>query len=802
MIKDASEKKSPWYKLAGFILKFRVPLLILLLALTGIMGWYASRVEISYEFTNAIPTSNPKYQQYQDFRKQFGEDGNTMVIGVKTDSFFSPSFFKAYTQLVRDLKKVPSIQGVLSVPTAVYLTKDTATKKLKAVGVFKGVDAADIDEPITDSSLEALLLPTPEERFKSLPFYRGSLYNPETGTYLMAVRIDKKILNSAGRVKVVQQIVARSDSFGKQVNTEMHYSGLPMIRTTMATQVQSEMRLFILLSFALTALILAIFFRSWVAVFSSMLVVGIAVVWTLGSIKLFGFQLSLLTGIIPSLIVVIGIPNCVYFLNKYHTEYAKHGNKREALLQMVNKMGIITLFTNLTAAIGFGVFAFTKSVLLQEFGLITGINLIAIFFVSLILLPVLFSYLPAPRKGHTSYLDSRWIVRLLTTLTNWTFSHRPWIYGITIVSCAVAIFGITRLHSEGHIVDDLPKGDKVYQDLKFFETNFHGVMPLEIVIADTSRKNSMISLPVLEKLDQVQQYMKSFPEVGSALSIASGVKFANQAYNDGDSAYYTIPDQFGAIFLQRYLRPNKDDTSGVYNQLISSFMDSSRTKARISINIADIGSVRLPMLIDSIRTFTNQVFDTTKYHITYTGTSVVFLEGSSFIIHSLRDSLLLAFLMIFVCLMVLFRSWRIVLISFVVNVVPLLITAGIMGFAGVALKPSTVLVFSIALGITVDVTIRFLVSFRQDFSNFNGSIADTVRHTIQDTGLSIIYTSLILIAGFGVFILSHFDGTKNLGYLTSLTLLLAMITNLTLQPALLLWMEKAKLKKKKNELEK
>jgi predicted RND superfamily exporter protein len=381
---------------------------------------------------------------------------------------------------------------------------------------------------------------------------------------------------------------------------------------------------------------------------------------------------------------------------------------------------------------------------------------------------------------------------LLTTITNWVFEHRIWIYVFTVIICIVSVIGVSRLNSVGHIVDDLPKDDVVYQDLKFFENNFRGVMPLEIVI-DTKRKNGAVSLPVLEKMDQLTKYLKRFPEIGHALSITEGVKFARQAYYDGDSTSYTLPNMFDAAFIQPYLR-TQGDKGSMFSKLISAFMDSTRQQTRISINMADVGSKRLPVLLDSIRPKTYQLFDTTKYHVTFTGTSVVFLEGSKFIINSLRDSLVLAFIMIFGCMIFLFRSWRILLISVVINVVPLLITAGIMGWAGIPIKPSTVLVFSVALGITIDVTIRFLVNFKQELSRHDDNIAATVKRTIHDTGLSIIYTSLILIAGFGVFALSEFDGTKSLGYLTSLTLLLAMITNLTLQPALLLWIDRSKQK--------
>jgi len=768
-----------WHRIAAFIIKFRVALLLFLLVATVVLGFFASRVEISYEFSRAVPTDNPKYIAYQEFRKQFGEDGNLMVIGVQTPAFFEPKFFNDYAELVRKLEKVKSVENVLSVPGAIKLVKDTATGQLAVVKLMTSAYVANTD------SLRS--------EFYNLPFYKGFLYNPETDAYLMALRIDKKVLNSKNRASVVKELVQLSKEFEEKHQVSFHYSGLPLIRTLMAEQVQSEMRLFLILSFVLTAIILALFFRSFMAVFASMLVVAAGVVWSLGTIDLLGYKITLLTALIPPLIVVIGIPNCVYLLNKYHAEYNRHGNKMKALLRMVDRMGIVTLFTNLTAAIGFGVFFFTKSEVLKEFGLVAGINIMAIFVISLIFIPALFSFLPPPKVHHTSYLESKWMNNILSTLTNWVFSHRPWIYGFTIAVCIASVMGIMRLNSVGYIVDDLPKDDVVYKDLKFFEANFRGVMPLEIVI-DTRRKNGAVSLPVLEKMDELSTWLKRFPEIGHSLSITEGIKFARQAYYDGDSSSYAVPNVFDAAFIQPYLR-SKGDKGSMFNKLLAAFMDSTRQKTRISISMADVGSKRLPVLLDSIRPKTYELFDSSRYDVTFTGTSVVFLEGSKFIINSLRDSLILAFIMIFGCMVFLFRSWRILLISVIINIVPLLITAGIMGWVGIPIKPSTVLVFSVALGITIDVTIRFLVNFKQELSRHDDNIAVTVKRTIHDTGLSIIYTSLILIAGFGVFALSEFDGTKSLGYLTSLTLFLAMVTNLTLQPALLLWIDRAKQKK-------
>lgn len=763
-----------WHKVAAFIIKFRVALLVILLAATAFMGYMASKVQLSYQYADAIPRDNPKYLEYQEFRQKFGEDGNSMVIGVLKKDFFNKDFFPKYAAFVAELEKAEAVDNILSIPGAINIVKDTTTGKLKTVKV---ADITGIEN--TDSFKKAFL---------NLPFYKNLLYNAETGAYMMVLSINKEVINSKKRQVVIRNIVAITEQFAKDNDTEIHYSGLPYIRASVMTMIKDEMRLFLILSFALTAVILMIFFRSVMAVLTSMIMVGIGVVWSLGTIALLGYEITLLTGLIPSLIVVIGIPNCIYFLNKYHTEYQNHPNKTKALLRMVDRMGIVTLFTNMTTAIGFGVFAFTESNLLRTFGIVASINIITLFIISIIFIPALYSFLAPPKGRHTHYLQNKWVNKLLSFFTNWVFSHRPWIYTLSAIVIAFSIFGMYQLKTQGYIVDDLPEDEKVYTDLKFFEKNFTGVMPLEIVI-DTRRKNAATSLTVMQKIDELNQYLHNFPEMGRALSYVEGVKFARQAYYNGDSTSYGVPNMFDAAFIQPYLRGSNDKNT-MFGKLVSSFVDSTRQAARLSINIADVGTNRLPVLLDSLRPKALELFDSSRYDVTFTGTSVVFLEGSRFIINSLRDSIMLAFIMIFGCMIFLFRSWRILLISIIINIIPLLITAGIMGWSGIVLKPSTVLVFSIALGITVDVTIRFLVNFRQELEKNNDDVAATVQKTIHDTGLSIIYTSLILIVGFGVFILSRFEGTKSLGLLTSITLFIAMITNLILQPALLLWMDK------------
>jgi len=771
-----------WKSLGQFILRFRWPLLMLVIALTAFMGYHASKVELSYEFARAIPTDNAKFIAYQDFKSKFGEDGNLLVIGLQTPDLFNEKIFNEYSTLQRTLRKANKVEDIISIPSAVNLVKVPETEKLKAQNIFR------------DTILSQAEIDSCKNVFFSLPFYRGLLYNPQTNSWLMGVRINKEVMNSKKRNDVVGNVVNIVNEFGKKTNLEIYLSGLPLVRTIMTTRIANEMRWFLLISVILSAVILLLFFRSISAMLLSLSVVIIGVLWSLGTMHLFEYKITLLTALIPPLVVVIGIPNCIYFLNKYHTAYNDTGEKKEALITMVSRMGIVTLFCNLTAAIGFAVFAFTKSQVLKEFGVVAGINIISLFFISLILIPVTLSFLPVPKSKHTKYLESARLNRWLDRLETWSLGHRNLIYILTTLIVAVSIVGVFRLQSVGYIVDDLPKTDKLYTDLKFFEKNFKGVMPLEILV-DTKKKYGVSrNFGNLIKIDSLSQYIQAMPDIARPLSITEGLKFAKQAFFEGDSNNYSMPAEYDLPALAQYLS-FKGDSSGAKNsfsKLVASFMDSTRQEARISVNMADVGSKRLPMILDSIQARVSQLFDSTKYEVELTGTSVTFLEGSRYIIDGLKESIMWAFLLIALCMLYLFRSFRILVCSLIPNIIPLVITAGVMGWVGIALKPSTVLVFSVALGIAIDVTIRFLVNYKQELPNHNYDSRETVIATIHSTGISIIYTSMVLIAGFIIFCFSGFGGTKALGWLTSLTLVSATITNLVLLPALLITIGKNK----------
>jgi predicted RND superfamily exporter protein len=766
-----------WLQLGKNIVKYKVAALTFLALSTLFMGYFAIQVKLSYEFTKAIPEDNPKFVIYQDFVKKFGVDGTTMVVGFQTDSFFTAGLFNQVADLQKDIKTIPGVTEVLSVPNAYTIVKDSAASKFLPHKIFNA--------PYTsDSALAA-----DRAVLESLPFYKNLMYNPSSHAYIMAISFLPDSINSGARSAIIKNLQSKLDGFASKTKLAVHISGLPYIRTILADRIKKEMLWFLIGSLLLSAITLFLFFRSISATFLSLSVVVMGVIWSFGTMVLLGQKITLLTALIPPLIVVIGIPNCIYFLNKYHTSYKATNHKQEAIEQMVGRMGVVTLFCNITAAIGFFVFAFTKSPLLKEFGWVSGLNIMALFLISLLFIPPVLTYLPPPSTKHVKYLENKFLERVLLKIERWTFQHTKWVFAITSILVVVSIMGLMRIKKEAFIVDDLPKKDTLYTDLKWFEKEAGGVMPLEIVI-DTKKKNGLVrSIKPLEAIDELHQYLEQQPELGKPLGLLEGIKFAKQAFYDGDSNAYTVPTGTEMAFMAPYLKTDSQKTSTAIGtsptQLLSKFIDSAKRESRVSVNMKDIGSAQLPFFLQRLDSATKAIFDTSKYKVEITGSSVTFLEGSNFIVRGLGESIFWAFLLIAICMIFLFRSFPILMCSLVPNIVPLLITAGLMGWVGISLKPSTVLVFSVALGIAIDVTIRFLVNYKQELPRLNNNVHATLIQTIKHTGISIIYTSLVLVAGFVIFCFSDFGGTKALGWLTSLTLVVSTFTNLILLPALI-----------------
>jgi predicted RND superfamily exporter protein len=606
----------------------------------------------------------------------------------------------------------------------------------------------------------------------------------------MAITFDGKILNTPARAPILNKILAEGKQFEQTHNIRVHYSGLPLIRTKAGDLIAHEFILFLLLSLGITALILLLVFRSAYAVIFPVLVVLLGVTWSLGILVLMHYEITILTGIIPPLVVIIGVPNSVFILNKYYHEFGISINKMQALHTVIEKVGITTFIANVTTAIGFGVLCFTNSELLTQFGLVASLSIMVTFALSLILVPIIFSFLPNPKPKQNEIKDRKLIRSFLKNIDYLVNHHRKGIYFATVVLVIICLYGLSLINVNGYVVDDLPKSSNTLSDLKFFETNFKGVLPLEVSI-DTKRKNGVMNLATIRKVEQLEKLISSYPEFSRSLSLIQALKFSTQAFYGGDSSYYRLPDGLEQNFILSYA-----GNSGKNKDMLHNYLDSTKRFTRVSFEMLDVGSAQMNKVLANLQPRIDSIFNPKKYHVELTGSSIIFIKGANYMVRNLYESLALAILLIAGVMWVLFRGIKMIAVSLLPNLIPLIITAGIMGFFGIPLKPSTILIFSIAMGISSDQTIYFITRYRQELMGTSKSISQIVSDTIRETGISMIYIAIVLFFGFGIFAASSFGSTRALGILLSVTLLVAMVSNLTLLPAFLLSLEHRSKRKK------
>lgn len=844
-----------WRWIAHFVLHNRLSLLIGVLALTLFWGYMSIfYLHVNHKFGDMIPGKDSSMIIYNNLKSEFGEDGMVMVIGVKDKELYSLKKFNAWHKLGEEIKKVEGVDSVFSVAHMYNIVKDDSLKKFNLVSVSpKGARSQKHADSIRDV-------------VHSLPFYNGKLYNDKTGASLMMIFIDPEKFNSENRGTTVSDIVEITDQY-ESIFPEIHHSGMPYIRTVLFDTLRGEMRLFLVLSAIMSLLIIYIFFRSIRIVLICTVQIIIGIVWSFGTMATLGYEVSSLMALIPPLITVIAVPNCIYLLNRFQQEYMKCENKIKAIYNVIQKIGIATFLTNATTAAGFGTFVFTTSEKMIEFGIVAFINVFALFITSIIIIPVILSYVSPPSVKQTKHLERKWVSVVINLLINSATKRAVWVYTAMIIVTTVGVIGIMMMKTEGQITGDLSSESKVLKDLRFIEENFGGTVPFEIVI-DTKKKGQLRQNKTLEKIETFQIALSKIDHLSASISLVDATKFLNQAFYGGDPEQYVIPSKRDQVYLQKYFQKDSTNKNKQVNAL-KGFRDTAEIKTRITMQAADLGTYEIEALEEKVSFIADTIFNpdsrqikslytkitNTKnasekdrllhelydvngrikyaieehyttldssliakidadennfnlihrkkdfnkqlqkaitdctYKIYITGTSIVFAKGAHYMVDNLLSSIIYAIVSISILMALLFRSIRMVLITMVPNLFPLIITAALMGYFGVPIKPSTILIFSIALGISVDDAIHFLAKYRQELKT-GLTVKEAAIESIRESGVSMIYTSIVLFAGFSVFIFSDFGGTKALGILLSITLLVAMICNLVILPTLLMTLNK------------
>ena len=766
-----------WDYIASKILRNRVFLLILILLFTIFMSFQWKNMRFTFTEANLLPDDHEVNIQYNSFLEKFGEEGNLVVLGFKDKNFFTEKNYKAWEKFVSEIKKDKATELTLSIEDLRVLEKDTIAQKFKLVPFIN-------NDSISDSYLKT----KEKEFYNDLPFYEGMLFNKESGAVRFAIYMDKKIVNTPARKAFIEKHISQEkiNAFEKETGLDLRVSGMPYIRTLNANSIISEIGLFVGAALGITSLLFFFFFRSFRATMISMFVVIIGVMWSFGTLGLLNYEITVLTAIIPPLIIVIGIPNCIFLINKYQQEIKNHGNKAKSLQRVISKVGNATLMTNLTTAAGFGTFIFTDSKLLSEFGIVASLNIVFLFILCLIIIPIVYSYMPMPKEKHLAHLGKNYMAAFINWIENTIRHHRVAVFSTAIGILVLGIIGIYQITVSGSIIEDMPKKAPFFKDIVFYEKEFDGVMPLEIVI-NTKRPKGALKSVTLKRIEELQQTIEEIPELSKPVSVVNLVKYSKQAYYNGNPEFYELPTKQEEAFILSYI---KNSTQKGNENMLKSYVDSTGQYARITTFMRDIGTDKMQKIEERLQDKINHIFPKERYEVSLTGKAYVFEKGTHYLIDNLVESLLFAIVLISLLMAYMFRSFKMIVVSLLPNILPLVMTAGLMGYFGIPIKPSTILVFSIAFGISVDDTIHFLAKYRQELKANDWKIKRSVYATLKEAGISMFYTSVVLFFGFSVFTLSSFGGTVALGGLVATTLLFAMLSNLILLPALLLSLDK------------
>jgi predicted RND superfamily exporter protein len=766
-----------WEFVARIILRNRILILSLVALFTVFMALQWKHMRFSFSEANLLPKDHPVNLAYDEFLEKFGEEGNLVVIGIDDKDLFEPEKFTAWKNLMDSLKRSKEVELIVSVDHLMRLSKNDSLQTFELV-------------PFIDSKIKltkTYLKSKSDELFNELVFYDGLVYSKKSRKIRAAIYLDKKIVNTIARKQFVEkQLIPLVNNYTKKTGVDLYVSGMPYIRTLNAATISSEIGLFVGAALGITSLIFFFFFRSYRATFISMLVVIIGVMWAFGTLGLLGFEITVLTAIIPPLIIVIGIPNCIFLINKYQQEIKNHGNQARSLQRVVSKVGNATLMTNLTTAAGFATFIVTDSNLLSEFGIVASLNIILLFILCLLVIPIVYSFMPLPKEKHLEHLNKKYTHVFVDWLVQMVKNKRITIFVVALIFLIISLIGIFQIKVTGSLLEDMPKNTSFFEDIRFFEESFDGILPVEIMI-DAKRPKGVMKLPFLKKMDQLQEVIHEIPELSKPMSVVNLIKYAKQTYYNNNVEYYELPTSQEQGFILSYA---KNATKNSPQNLMKTYVDSTGQFARITTFMKDIGTDRMIKIEEKLQENITKIFPPDRYNVTITGKALVFQKGTNFLVDNLVVSLLFAVFLISVFMAFLFRSFKMIIVSLVPNLLPLLITAGLMGYLGVPIKPSTILVFSIAFGISVDDTIHFLAKYRQELKAHHWKIRRSVFAALRETGVSMFYTSIVLFFGFSVFMISSFGGTVALGGLVSITLVLAMLSNLLLLPALLLSLEK------------
>lgn len=713
-------------------------------------------LKFDYDFEAFFPNEDHELEVYNNYRKTFEHDNEFALIALENSKgIFNKPFLLRVDSLTKALNQLNYIQKI---------TSPTNLKTLSLGGLIPTQTRA---LHIEDETLYK------EDSIKiyQSPHLVGSFFplNAKSLTIYIKTKDDLKKRQSDSLASNIEKVLSRFNF------ENIHYVGRIFAQQVYLDNLQKEFGLFLGLSFLVVILFLWFSFRSIYGIIVPVSIVLISIIWTLGVMSLVGKTLDIMTVMLPTMIFIAGMSDVVHFFSKYFEELAK-GTKKEKIYPLILKeVGFPTLLTLITTVVGFLSLLFSSIRPIRDFGIYTSVGVIIAFILSYSLLPALL-YFFTPKKLVSVHTHNNRTYRTMRSGLFWIFRNQKTILLITAVTIILSIIGISKIKVNNILLEDLSDKVKIKQDFNFFDANYSGVRPLEIKISVLNPKKNVWDYEVINAIDKVDEFIKKEYHAGFLISPSSLVKTVYLNSIDTQIKKFPSAEDYGLITKQFQENRKSND--------LKKLVTVNGKTTRISAKISDMGSIKATLHNAHLLAFIENNVDSSLLKFEITGAAHLVDKNNEYMVNNMTQGFIFSLIVIAILTFFLHRSWRMVLVFIIPNVIPLLIIGGIMGFAGIELKAATSLVFSIAFGIATDDTIHFISRLKIELG-YGKSLMYAFKRTYFETGKPIILTTFILLGGFMSLMISDFQSTFYFGFLICITVIIAVVADIFLLPVLL-----------------
>lgn len=743
-------------------------ILAILLVTVALGGAALARLRFTYNFNDFYPAGDPDLAYYEQYTRTFGTDNDYVLIGLEAPGgrVFTPDFLRRVDSLTAFARRQRHVEGVLS-PT-------TAVNPVLEGGTALAIPYLHPTEPARLPADSALIRRTPE--------LRNTLFSGDYRAVTVLLRTTEELGKLPGDT-LLDNLTAKLNALGFPP-TSVHVAGRIVAQSIFVTRLQWELLMFISLAVVLVTGLLWLTFRTWWGVVLPIVVVFLAVIWGLGAMGLAGGSINLLTALLPTMLFVVGMSDVIHILTRYGAEL-RHGTpKNRAVAVAVREAAFGSGLSSVTTSIGFLTLVTSNIRPVHDFGLFTGIAILLTYVLAFTLLPALLTLLPVPPVEERALTPGSWETKL-RTLFGAVLRHRRWVVGISAVLLIGAAGAATRIRLDAVLLDDLAKDDPVRRDFDWFDQHFGGVRTLEVHLLPQGGHRALDPV-VIAEVAKVESWLTTHYGLKTSTSPATLVRAVRKAQNGGlpeESRLPASPAEWRRVTKALHTLARRPE--------FAALITPDGTQARLTGRLTDRGSAHWREQNPRFQRWLHTNLDTTVLRVRITGSAPLLDKNNDNLTTDMLAGVSLDILLVILITLALFRSWRMIPVVLIPNLLPLVLVAGIMGAFDVNLKVSTSIIFTIAFGIAVDDTIHFIAKLRLALPK-HVSVRQAVAYTYRLAGQAVIVTSLILIGGFGTLLFSSFDGTYYTGLLIGLTLLIGVVAELTLLPILILRFYKPK----------